>query len=58
MQNQWKIFEKMTKDWNFDLFGGPKWPKNWASEAHILHTSKSTYNEHVKQYWCATSENF
>ena len=44
MQNQWKLFEKMTKDWNLDLFWDPKWPKNWASEAHILHTSKSSYN--------------
>ena len=40
----------MTKDRNFDLFGGPKWPKNWASEAHILHTSESNWNEHVKKY--------
>ena len=28
-----------------------------TSEAHILHISKSTYNEHAKQYWCETSEN-
>ena len=40
----------------FLLIWGPKWPKNWTSEAHILHTSKSTCNEHVKQYWCGTSE--
>ena len=33
-------------------------PKNWASEAHILHTYKSTWNGHVKQYCCETSENF
>ena len=32
--------------------------KNWASEAHILHTFKSICNEHVKQYCCETSENF
>ena len=32
-------------------------PKNWASEAHILHASKGTCNEHVKQYWCEASEN-
>ena len=57
MQNQWEIFEKITKDRNFDLFGGPKWPKNWASEAHIIHISKSTWNEYVKQYCCETSEN-
>ena len=29
-------------------------PQNWASGAHILHTSKSTCSEHVKQYWCET----
>ena len=45
------MFEKITKDRNYDLFWGPKWPKNWSSEAHILHTSKSTCNEHVKQYF-------
>ena len=48
----------MTKDQNFDLFWGPKWPKSWPSGAHILHTTKSTGNEHVKQYWCQSSENF
>ena len=42
----------------FLLIWGPKWPKNWSSEAHILHISKSTWNEHVKQYCCETSENF
>ena len=40
------------------IWGGAKWPKNRASEAYILHTSKSTWNEHVKQYCCETSENF
>ena len=58
MHNQWKMFENITKDRNYDLFWDPKWPKNWASEAHILHISKSTSNEHVKQYWYETSENF
>ena len=50
----------MTEDQNFYLFWRPKWPKNWTTEAHtcILHTSKSTCNEQVKQYWCDTSENF
>ena len=48
----------MTKDQNFDLFVGPNWPKNWASEAHILHTSKSSCNEHMKQYWCETNGKF
>ena len=41
----------------FLLIWGPKRPKIWASEAHILHTSKSTWNEHVRQYCCETSEN-
>ena len=49
---------KITKDRNFDLFGGPKWHKNRASEAHILHTCKSTCNKHVKQNWCKINENF
>ena len=44
--------------WENDFLGGPKWPTNWASEAHILHTSKSTWNEYVKQYCCETSEFF
>ena len=40
----------MTKELNFDLFEGPKWSQDWAAEAHIPHTAKSTCNEHVKQY--------
>ena len=43
---------------NFYLFWDPKWPENWTSEAHILHTSKSTCNEHVKQYWCEINDTF
>ena len=39
----------MTEDLNDDLFRGPKWPGNWASEANIQHTFKSTSNWHVKQ---------
>ena len=39
------MFQKMTKDWNFDLFGGPKWPKNLAPDAHILHTYKNTCSD-------------
>ena len=42
----------------FWLILGPKVAQNWSSEAHILHTSKSTWSEHVKQYCCETSENF
>ena len=41
----------------FYLFWGPKRLKNWASEAHILHTPETTFNEHLKQHWCETSEN-
>ena len=37
-----KIFEKMTWDQNFHLFWDPKWSQNWASEAQIQHTSKSS----------------
>ena len=55
--NQWKLSEKTIKDSNFDLFWGPKWPQNWASEAQTPHAAESTCNEHVKQYWCETNEN-
>ena len=57
MWNQRKIFEDMTKDLNHVLFGGLKWPRNWASESDIQHTSKSSSNRHVKQHWCKTNEN-
>ena len=43
--NPWKIFPESTRKltfWpNFYLFGSPKWPKNRASEAQLLHASKS-----------------
>ena len=39
------------------LIWGANWSQNWASEAHILHTFKSSYNQHVKQYWCEISRN-
>ena len=26
---QRKLFNKIAENLNFDLFGGPKWPKNW-----------------------------
>ena len=35
----------------FWLILGSKVAQKWASEAHILHTSKSTYNEHVSLRW-------
>ena len=55
MWNHWKIFDKMTEDLNYDLFGGPKWPGNWVSGANIQHTSKISSNWHVHQDWCETS---
>ena len=42
----------MSNDQNFFLFEGPKWLQNWASEARILHTSKSSSNEHITQDQC------
>ena len=39
----------MTEDLNYDLFGGPNWPENWASEADIQHTTKSSSNSPVSQ---------
>ena len=32
----------------FSSFWGPKWPTNLTCEAHVLHTTKSTCNDHVK----------
>ena len=43
---------------NYDLFGGRKWPGNWASRANIQHTSKSSPYWHVHKDWCATSGKF
>ena len=57
MQNEWKHFEKMTQNWNLYYFGA-KGGSNWTSEVNILHKSKSTSNDHVKQYWWETCENF
>ena len=54
MENFWEN----EKTWIFTYFGVQSRPKIQTSEAHILHTSKSTCKEHVKQYWCETSENF
>ena len=47
--------ENIWENENYDLFGGPKWPGNRASEANIQHTSKSSSNWHVHQDWCETS---
>ena len=43
----WKLFEKVTKHQNVDLLWGPKWPRNWAFEAHIIRISERSSNEHV-----------
>ena len=48
----------MAKHESFDLLLGPKWPRNWASESHIVHTSESSSKEHIKQDWCASRGNF
>ena len=48
----------MTKHQNFDLLWGPKWPRNWALEAHIVHICESSSNDHNKQDWCKSRGNF
>ena len=53
-----KMTQKLGLWGQYTYFGAQNWPKNWTSEAHILHTSENTCNERVKQYWCETSENF
>ena len=52
VETSWENYQRTEFWW------GPKWPRNWASEAHIPHTAESTCNEHVKRCWCDTSENF
>ena len=57
IQNQWKLFEKMTDDLKHDLLWAQMtW--NMASEADIQHTSKSSLNWHVNQDWCETGGKF
>ena len=58
MWNQWKLYEKVTRVQNFDLLWGTKWPQNWAFDAHIVHISESSSNEHIKQVSCESSGNF
>ena len=41
----------MTEEVNYDLFRWPKWPRNWASEADMQHTSKSSSKCHVNPDW-------
>ena len=36
---------------------GPKWPRNWAFGAHILHIYESSSNAHIKQDWCESRQN-
>ena len=48
---------EMAEDWNFDMFGGPKWPENQVYEAHIWYISKSSSNDYVNQDWCETVQN-
>ena len=54
-----KTYKEMTKDRNFYLFWAPNWPlKIWPLRPIFhAHISKITCDEHVKQYWCETSEN-
>ena len=52
-----KTLRKWPKTW-FWLILEPKMVPKVGSEAHITHTTESTCNDHVKQYWCETSENF
>ena len=58
MWKEWKLFEKVTKHQHFYLLWGPKWPRNWAFDAHIEHISESSSNEHIKQDWCESRGNF
>ena len=48
---QLKTFSENDLSPEFDLFWGPKRPQNWASGAHIPHTSKSVCNVQVEQYY-------
>ena len=39
-------------------FGAPKRLRNWAFEAHTVHISESSFNEHIKQDWCESRGKF
>ena len=67
MSMSWKQYwcETSQNLWESDqtpnflyLRWGPKWPRNWVFEAHILHISESSTNEHKKQDWCESRVNF
>ena len=53
-----KTFWEITKHQKFVLLWVPKWPRNWAFEAHILHISEGSSNAHIKQDWCESRPNF
>ena len=52
------VFRKKNKHQNFDLLWGPKWPRIWAFEAHVVHISESSSNEHIKQDYCEPRATF
>ena len=54
--NQWRNILGKLPNTRIRPIWGPKVAQKWASDAHILHSSKSTCSEHMKQYWCETSE--
>ena len=49
-----KIFRESDQTPEFWLTVGPK----KAFEAHIVHISESSFNEHIKQDWCESRGNF
>ena len=57
MWNMLKLFEKVTKIQNFDLFWVQNDQKNWAFETHIFHIYDSSSNEQMKQDWYESSGN-
>ena len=65
MRIQLKFFHKIVKKLhfdplppNFDLFASLKWPKNKATEAHILRTSKRNSKDYVRQDCFESGGNF
>ena len=48
--SSWRQRQKKSEALNYDLFWGPKWAGNRASEANIQHTSKGSSNWHVN-WW-------
>ena len=58
MRNQYHFFLENYWTLEFLPIGRPLMAWKSAHEAHIQPTSKSSSNEHVKQYWYETSGNF